>query len=115
VEEKMIAFCGLTCTECPGYVATQSGDVEALNKVAAQWSAEYGGDLTVNHVRCNGCHAVEGPWMSHCSVCKIRACGTEKNLANCAHCDEYGCDKLTEFFEFVPEAKVTLGAIRGAP
>jgi hypothetical protein len=115
MDEKMIAFCGLTCTECPGYVATKSGDEEALKKVAAQWSEEFGGDLSIDDVRCDGCHSLEGPWMSHCSECKIRACGTQKGLANCAGCDEYACDKLTEFFGFVPEAKATLDALRTNP
>jgi hypothetical protein len=112
VKTAMIAFCGLDCAECPAYAATQSGDEEALVKVAAQWSEEYSGNLTVDDVRCNGCHATEGPWMSHCSECKIRACGVEKSLANCAHCDEYACGKLTEFFGFAPEAKATLDGIR---
>ena len=30
----MIATCGLTCTECPAYIATQPNDAEALAKVA---------------------------------------------------------------------------------
>jgi hypothetical protein len=114
VETKMIAFCGLTCTECPGYLATQSGDEEELKKVAAQWSDEYGGELSVDDVRCNGCLATTGPWMSHCSECKIRACGVEKGLESCANCDDYACEKLTEFFGFVPEAKVTLDGLRAA-
>ena len=112
METKMIAYCGLDCAQCPGYLATQSGDPEALAKVAADWSAEYGGNLTVDDVRCNGCQSESGPWMSHCAECKMRACGTEKAVANCAHCPDYACDKLTEFFGFVPEAKATLDAIR---
>lgn len=108
----MIAYCGLTCTECPGYQATQSGDLEALEAVAAEWSKEYGGNLEVDDVRCNGCRSTDGPWMSHCSECKMRACATEKMVKNCAHCADYACEKLTEFFGFVPEAKATLDAIR---
>jgi len=107
----MIAFCGITCTDCPGYLATQSGDEGELKKVAAQWSEEYGGDLDVDDVRCDGCLSPVGPWMSHCANCKIRACAQEKALANCAHCSEYPCDRLTEFFGFVPDAKATLDGI----
>jgi len=102
VKTAMIAYCGLNCAECPGYVATQSGDEEALKKVVAQWSDEYSGTLTIDDVRCSGCHATQGPLMSHCSVCGIRVCSAEKSLANCAHCDEFACDKLTKFFGFVP-------------
>jgi len=112
MEKRMIAYCGLDCFQCPGYVATQSGDQEALKKVAAEWSAEFDSNLSVDDVQCQGCHSESGPWMAHCAVCKMRACGTEKGVANCAHCSDYACDKVTEFFGFVPEAKATLDAIR---
>ena len=112
METKMIAVCGITCTECPAYVATQGGDEEALARVTAEWSEAYGGDLSADDCRCNGCLATEGPWMSHCSECKMRACGTENMVENCAHCAEYACEKLTEFFGFAPEAKATLDTIR---
>jgi len=110
--KTMIAYCGLDCLQCPGFIATKSGDEEALKKVAEEWSKEYGGNITVDDVRCNGCQSAEGPWMSHCAVCQMRACGIEKGVENCAHCDDYACDKLTEFFGFVPEAKTTLDGIR---
>jgi hypothetical protein len=48
----------------------------------------------------------------HCTVCEIRKCGMDQEVVNCAHCDEYACDKLTKFFEMVPDAKKTLDEIR---
>jgi hypothetical protein len=110
--EKMIAYCGLTCTECPAYIATQTNDAEAMARVAEQWSAEHSAQLTVEDCWCNGCLAEKGPWMSHCAECDIRACGVEKGVENCAQCDDYGCGKLSEFFGFVPAAKETLDGIR---
>ncbi len=110
--DKQIGICGLTCTACPAFIATQNKDVEAMSKVAEQWSVEYDTQLTPADCWCNGCHSESGPWMAHCSVCKIRACGNEKAVENCAHCDEYACDKLTEFFSFVPDAKTLLDEIR---
>jgi len=112
--EPMVAVCGLTCSNCLAFIATQAGDDEALVKVAARWSEEYGGQLSAEDCSCNGCLSPAGPWMSHCSECKIRACGVEKAADNCALCSAYACDKLTEFLEFVPEAKQTLEAIRAA-
>lgn len=112
--ETMIAYCGLTCTECPAYIATRNHDAEAMTQVAEQWSAEYNAELTADDCWCNGCLAETGPWMSHCAECGIRACGVQKSVENCAHCGDYGCDKLTEFFGFVPAAKKTLDGIRTA-
>ena len=110
--DQMIAYCGIVCSECPAYVATQAGDMAALARVAAEWSEKYGGELTADDCRCNGCLAAEGPWMSHCDECKMRACGMEKMVENCAHCADYACEKLTEFFGFAPEAKETLEGVR---
>jgi hypothetical protein len=36
----------------------------------------------------------------------------ERGVDNCAHCDDYGCEKLVQFFGFVPEARTTLDGIR---
>ena len=33
--KRIIAFCGLVCTECPAFIATQKDDREALEQVAA--------------------------------------------------------------------------------
>jgi len=110
--QKMIATCGLTCTECPAYLATQAHDAEAMANVAQQWSAEYDAQLTPEDCWCNGCLSEVGPWMSHCAECDIRACGVEKGVDTCADCSDYGCRRLTEFFGLVPGAKATLDAIR---
>jgi len=33
---RMIACCGLTCSDCPAYLATQTGDQEMLRHVLAE-------------------------------------------------------------------------------
>ena len=111
--ERMIATCGLTCTECPAYIATKNEDTAALEALAKTWSAEYGAALSADDCSCNGCHSTVGPWMSHCAECEIRACGTEKGVENCAECMEYACEQLVKFIEFVPDAKTTLDGLRG--
>ncbi len=111
--DKIIAYCGLVCTACPAYIATQADDPAALEQVAAQWREEYNApDITVEFVICDGCLTDEGRKCGHCSECKIRACGMERNVANCAYCDDYACEKLEGFFGFVPDAKVLLDGIR---
>jgi len=39
--ERMIAFCGLVCTECEGYLATQANNWAALERLAAKAREEY--------------------------------------------------------------------------
>lgn len=111
--DKMIAFCGLTCTDCPAFIATQKDDDAERKRVAEQWSKEYGVEIKPEDVNCDGCIVTDGRHIGHCSVCEIRKCGLERSLENCAHCDDYACEKLEKFFEMVPAAKDTLDGVRG--
>jgi len=113
--ERIIAFCGLVCSDCSAYTATQADDRTALEQVAAQWRKEYNApNITVESVICDGCLGSEGRHCSHCYECDIRACGVARGVANCAHCPDYGCEKLTRFFGFVPQVQATLDEIRRA-
>ncbi len=115
--EKMIAYCGLVCTECLGFIATQSGDEEALERVAAQWSEEFNASLAAADCTCDGCTSGSERLSSHArSECEVRACAIGRNVITCAHCDDYarpgGCEKITGFFTFAPDAKTSLEGIR---
>ncbi len=111
--DKIIAYCGLTCTECDAYLATQANDQAALERVAARWREEYNApNITVEYVICDGCLASDGRLGGHCLECEIRACGVARGVANCAACDDYGCARLEGFLSFVPTARATLEAIR---
>jgi len=113
--DRMIAYCGLVCTDCPAYVATQADDREALERVAAQWREDYNAPtITAASVVCDGCLGESGRKCSHCAECKIRACGVERGVANCAHCADYACEKLEGFFGFVPDARAVLDEIHGS-
>lgn len=110
--EEMIAYCGITCTECPAYLATQNDDDEERKRVAETWSKQYQADIKIEDIACDGCLLGHTRYFSHCSVCEIRACATGKGMQNCAYCDDFACETLTSFFQLVPEAKATLEAIR---
>ncbi|MEA3308391.1 MAG: DUF3795 domain-containing protein [Chloroflexota bacterium] len=113
--KEMIAFCGLVCTGCPAYLATQADDDAAREQVAAQWREEFHAPgITAASINCDGCLSTEGRLFSHCPECKIRACGRERGVTNCAHCPEYKtCPELASFFGFAPEAKAKLDEIGG--
>jgi hypothetical protein len=112
--DKIIAYCGLVCSDCEAYVATQAGDRAALEQVAAKWREEYGAPgITVESVICDGCLTGERK-CSHCAECDIRACGVERGVVNCGHCAEYACEKLERFFAMVPPARAVLDGVRAA-
>lgn len=112
--EKMIAYCGLVCTECEAYLATQANDLAKLEELAERARREYGSaDATVEGWLCDGCLSTSERKCRYCAVCAIRACGEERGLANCAHCADYAtCDKLDGFISGIPQARALLESIR---
>jgi hypothetical protein len=112
--EKTFAYCGLICSECPAYLATRAEDMAALEKVAAQWSEEYGRSITADYCLCDGCTSGSERLCGYCGECDVRACAIERGVLTCAHCDNYGCQTITRFLEFAPQAKTGLEEIRAS-
>jgi hypothetical protein len=110
--EKLISICGLICSECGAFLATQNDDDEARKKVAEEWSRTYQARIKPEDVNCVGCIQESGLVFSYCHVCEIRACGRGRKAKNCAYCQEYPCDKLKKFFELAPSAQKNLEAVR---
>ncbi|MBN1313867.1 MAG: DUF3795 domain-containing protein [Anaerolineales bacterium] len=111
--DRIVAYCGLVCSECEAYLATQSNDLAALEKLAARAREEYNmPDATAETARCDGCLGETGLKIGYCFSCEVRACGVQRNVRNCAFCDEYACEKLEGFFGMAPNARTTLDQIR---
>jgi hypothetical protein len=108
----MIAFCGLICTDCPAFLATQNDDDNKRRETAALWSEQYGMALQAKDINCDGCLSDTGRLIGHCNVCDIRKCGRQKQVENCAGCDDYSCDRLEDFFKVAPHTKRVLDDIR---
>ena len=112
MEEEIIGICGLSCSKCPGYIATQNDDDTQREKVARDWSRMFNRNLVKEDINCDGCRSQSGRLFSHCYVCEIRKCGIARNVKNCAYCNDYPCQKLNDFFKEVPEAKLNLESIK---
>jgi hypothetical protein len=96
--DKMVAACGLICTECPAYVATRGDDDKARAKVAEDWS-KWGEKLKPEDINCDGCVQTTKRVFRFCSTCGVRSCVFEKNIKNCAYCSEYPCKKLDDLLK----------------
>ena len=111
--QKMIAFCGLNCTECPTCIATKNDDNEARVKTVAMYAEKFGFNLKPEEINCDGCHSKSGNLISYCRTCDIRKCGQKKGIDNCIACNEQPCQKLNDFHDLSPEAKASFnGALR---
>jgi hypothetical protein len=110
--DKMIAYCGLVCTDCEAYIATQANDLAALERMAARAREQFNNpDLTVESAMCDGCLSDSERLCGYCFECQVRACGLGRGVVNCAHCANYACGKLEGFFDMAPHARATLDGI----
>jgi len=109
---KIIAFCGIVCSECPVYTATQQDNNQDRIKIAKLWSKKYGFEITPKDVDCDGCLIKTGRLFKFCRVCNIRTCCQEQHIENCAHCSDFACNKINSIFSAVPDAKTQLQRIK---
>ncbi len=112
---EIIAMCGLVCNDCIAFLATQKNDDEMRKKVVEAWSTDEE-HLELKDIDCDGC-TVEGRLHTFCAVCEVRSCGLERGIENCAHCDEYPCERLEKLLKSFQtasgeKAKANLEAIR---
>jgi len=110
--KKTIAYCGIICSECTAFLATQKNDDNERKKVAEMWSKQFNAEFKPEDINCDGCLSESERLFNYCRVCEIRKCGQEKGVKNCAYCDDYACETLNKFIDNVPEAKTTLEEIR---
>jgi hypothetical protein len=110
---KIQAYCGLDCGECEAYIATQKNDRAGLEEAARKWSEQFGAkNITADMCVCDGCPTGKRTSSAHAATCGIRLCASARGVATCAHCADYGCATLQQFFAFAPVLKEKLETIR---
>jgi hypothetical protein len=112
--KKIVAKCGLACSECPAYIATQKNDDALRAETARKWSEMFKADIKPGDINCDGCQSESPRLFNYCSTCEIRKCARARQVATCAACPEYSCKKLDDFLAQVPEARAALEEIRKA-
>ena len=112
--ENMRAYCGLDCTTCPAHIAWKTDDDELRKKQAEEWgSPDY--PLTAEDINCVGCKVDGEPKLKFCSTCSVKSCASKRGVETCAHCDDYGCDKIEGLLDQIgDELRDTLEKLRAA-
>lgn len=105
IMEEMIAFCGLNCTQCAMFIATQNDDDKARAEAARMLDETYGFKFRPEEINCDGCHTENGRLLGYCNSCKVRACGKNKGLDTCASCNDQPCKDLADFHNMSSRAK----------
>ena len=110
MSEQMLSYCGIDCSACPAFMATQANDLEKLATLAGEW---FDGATDYTIILCDGCKGEEHI-MKWCAECPTRTCAIERELENCAYCADFGCEKLNKVFEMSADAKSNLELIRAS-
>ena len=111
-EKKIIAKCGIVCSACPAYIATQKNDDALRAETAKKWSEMFKSDIKAADINCDGCPTESQRLFGYCTTCDIRKCARDKKLATCASCPDYACEKLDKFLAQAPEARKVLEELR---
>ena len=111
---RVVAFCGIVCSDCPAFIATKKDDNEERRRVAELWTKQYGEEYKPEDINCDGCLTDGQRIFRYCNVCEIRKCARERDVENCAHCEEYACEKLSKAFNEYKPAKEVLDDIRAS-
>ncbi|MFX0203125.1 MAG: DUF3795 domain-containing protein [Candidatus Hodarchaeota archaeon] len=97
--EPIIAKCGYRCDLCLVYEANFKLDPDK-KKMCDAWTKYLGGSVKPEEIEiCRGCQKGEGD-----PDCAVRKCAQQKNLVNCAHCDDFDCDNLKSKMDLVAKS-----------
>ena len=67
---EMIAYCGLVCTSCLQYIATQNDDNNAREEIAKQIADKFGLHYKPEEINCDGCLSSEDRHIGFCNTVK---------------------------------------------
>jgi len=108
----MFAYCGIDCSKCKSYIATQSGSCEALAKVAKNLEKTYRAEVKPEYVICDGCKTDKRHSFFCSNLCKMRQCCIGKKYNSCIECSDYPCKELELELNNTPEARKNLEKLR---
>jgi hypothetical protein len=109
-ERKMMAACGVMCSDCPAYLGQARGP-EHQESTAAAWRRIYRMRETAANISCGGCSGPEDRLFHTSLRCKARLCCASKGFKTCAECSLESCrdlEKAQAVWDRVPDLAKTL-------
>jgi len=90
---KMMAACGVLCSDCPAFHGAEKG-AQHQQKTAAAWHRIYGLNEPPGNISCGGCLGPDAELFHTSRSCEARRCCLRKGLDSCGQCPEIGCALL---------------------
>jgi hypothetical protein len=111
--EKMIAICGLDCSKCDAYIATQTDNQELRIKTAKLWAELNNASILPEHINCDGCRACGRKTFFCDQLCQVRQCALKRGVTTCADCPELDkCPTVGAIHTHNPAALENLKSLR---
>ena len=105
---KMIAYCGIDCSECGLYQAWLNNDQALREKTAAEWTKVHNFIFTPDMMNCTSCKG-DGVHIKLCTECEIRNCAIGKKVITCGTCVEFKtCTIINNFLAQDPSSADSL-------
>jgi hypothetical protein len=93
-QERLIAACGLDCTDCDIRLATTN--VQLAMDIAQWFKHERKEDVPIERIRCDGCSGDrEHHWAADCWI--LKCCIDGKGLNFCYECTDFPCAALEQW------------------
>lgn len=103
--------CGIDCSTCIAYIATQTDDTATKQKMAEDYKAKFKLEKTLAELECDGCNQT-GRHIGFCAECSIRQCSTAQGYATCAECADFPCEKGEFIWTTNSQSKARLEELR---
>ena len=100
-KKPIVSKCGYRCNLCPAHESNLK--LEADKKIMCDaWNKYLGGSIKPEMIStCGGCQAEGNQGDENCPV---RPCAAARSLENCAHCEEFACERVKSKMNFVEES-----------
>jgi len=91
---EILTRCGYRCDLCLAYRPNVERD-DRRQALSDGWHEYFGFRIPPEKIICDGCMSGDDPKLID-KACPVRPCVIAQDIENCAHCDDYICDKLKE-------------------
>jgi hypothetical protein len=99
--------CGYRCDLCLAYWPNVTANPANRQVLSDGWFKYFGFRLPPETICCDGCMAEDPQLIDR--GCPVRPCVIERGLDNCAQCERYVCEKLTERLVIYDEIAARVG------
>jgi hypothetical protein len=103
----VLTRCGYRCDLCLAYRPNITANPSNRQKLSDGWFKYFGFRLPAAEICCDGCMADDPKLIDQ--SCPVRPCVIESGLENCAQCEHYVCERLSERLVVHEEVKARIG------